>query len=134
MYRDYVATQDLDFLSDMWEVVWEAMHYLERFDADRDGMIENGGFPDQTYDTWDVVGPSAYCGGLWIAALAATAAMAKALQLDGEQQYFDSLRKKAQGVYNAKLWNGRYYNYDQSNRYECHPSIHPSIHRSSSRK
>jgi uncharacterized protein (DUF608 family) len=32
-----------------------------------------------------VVGPSAYCGGLWIAALAATSAMAKALQLDTEQ-------------------------------------------------
>jgi uncharacterized protein (DUF608 family) len=43
------------------------------------------GFPDQTYDTWEVVGPSAYCGGLWIAALAATSAMAKALQLETEQ-------------------------------------------------
>lgn len=23
-----------------------------QFDTDGDGLIENGGFPDQTYDTW----------------------------------------------------------------------------------
>ena len=41
VYRDYVVTGDKLFLSDVWEVVWEAMHYLSRFDLDRDGMIEN---------------------------------------------------------------------------------------------
>ncbi len=30
----------------------------------------------QTYDAWSVRGPSAYCGGLWMAALSATSQMA----------------------------------------------------------
>lgn len=40
-----------------------------KFDTDNDGMIENGGYADQTYDTWTATGTSAYCGGLWIAAI-----------------------------------------------------------------
>lgn len=28
-----------------------------RWDRDRDGLIENGGFPDQTYDAWVMTGP-----------------------------------------------------------------------------
>ena len=39
------------------------------FDTDGDAMIENGGYADQTYDTWTATGTSAYCGGLWLAAL-----------------------------------------------------------------
>ena len=40
------------------------------WDTDKDGMIENSGAPDQTFDSWVMEGPSAYCGGLWLAALA----------------------------------------------------------------
>ena len=40
------------------------------WDQDGDGMIENSGKPDQTFDSWVMSGPSAYCGGLWLAALA----------------------------------------------------------------
>ena len=40
-----------------------------KFDTDNDGMIENGGYADQTYDTWTATGTSAYCGGLWLAAI-----------------------------------------------------------------
>lgn len=28
-----------------------------KFDTDNDGLIENGGFADQTYDAWVVNGP-----------------------------------------------------------------------------
>jgi uncharacterized protein (DUF608 family) len=34
----------------------------QEFDKDGDGLIENSGFPDQTYDIWTVEGPSAYTG------------------------------------------------------------------------
>lgn len=53
----------------MWPIVEKAIDYLLRFDKDGDGMLENEGFPDQTYDTWSAVGISAYCGGLWVATL-----------------------------------------------------------------
>ena len=44
------------------------MKKSEQFDRDNDGMIENSGYADQTYDLWTATGVSAYCGGLWLAA------------------------------------------------------------------
>ena len=43
-------------------------------------MPQNQGFPDQTYDVWTAKGVSAYCGGLWLAALSAAIEMAKVLE------------------------------------------------------
>ena len=40
------------------------MRSTQAFDADGDGMIENSGFPDQTYDIWTATGVHAYCGGV----------------------------------------------------------------------
>ncbi|CAI0436791.1 unnamed protein product [Linum tenue] len=112
VYRDFAATGDMGFGVDVWPAVRTAMEYMEQFDRDDDGLIENDGFPDQTYDTWTVHGVSAYCGGLWLAALQAAAAMA--LQLG--DKYFAELCKskfvKAKVAYESKLWNGSYFNYD----------------------
>ena len=52
---------------------------LKRFDQDGDGIPENGGAPDQTFDDWQLKGVSAYCGGLWLAALEAAIAIADVL-------------------------------------------------------
>ena len=41
------------------------------------------------------MGPSAYCGGLWIAALSATCEMAKVLELDSEAVRWDGAKKAA---------------------------------------
>ena len=38
-------------------------------------LIENSGWPDQTFDSWVMSGASAYCGGLYLAALAGMAEM-----------------------------------------------------------
>ena len=76
VYRDYFLTKSVHFLVDVWEVVVHVMEQTKVHDRDDDGLIENDGFPDQTYDIWTVQGPSAYTGGLWITACEATAAMA----------------------------------------------------------
>ena len=52
------------------------MEHLRQYDTDGDGLIENGGFPDQTYDDWIATGESAYSGGLYLAALRATTEIA----------------------------------------------------------
>lgn len=88
------------------------MAYMDQFDRDRDGLIENDGFPDQTYDTWTVHGVSAYCGGLWLAALQAAAAMADMVEDKDTAQYFQAKFSQARDVYEKKLWNGSYFNYD----------------------
>lgn len=107
-----VATGDRQFAKAVWPAVYAAMAYMDQFDRDRDGLIENDGFPDQTYDTWSVHGVSAYCGGLWIAALQAAAAMADLVDDKDAATYFKGKFNQARDVYERKLWNGEYFNYD----------------------
>lgn len=106
-------TGDISFAKSVWPSVYLAMAYMDQFDKDRDGMIENEGFPDQTYDMWKAQGVSAYSGGLWLAALQAASAMARLVGDKASEEYFSARYQKAKGVY-AKLWNGSYFNYDNS--------------------
>jgi non-lysosomal glucosylceramidase len=114
VYRDYVATGDTAFVAGVWPAVEAAMAYAAQFDRDGDGLIENDGEPDQTYDTWPVSGPSAYTGGLALASLQAAAALA---DLQGKAELAAQYRAtlaRGQAAYQEKLWNGRYFNYDSS--------------------
>jgi non-lysosomal glucosylceramidase len=110
--------EDLRFLADCWPAAVQALRYLKTFDANDDGLPDNGGAPDQTFDDWPLKGVSAYCGALWIAALEAALAMAQRLQLDlgldtsGEQREFGSWLEQSRGNFDALLWNGEYYNID----------------------
>lgn len=122
VYRDFVATNDRAFLSEVWPAVKVAMERVSRFDRDGDGLIENDGFPDQTYDVWSVKGPSAYTGGLWLAALSASAAMAEQMGESNLAQSYRARLEKGRAAYETKLWNGQYYNYDGS-RSRQHNSI-----------
>jgi non-lysosomal glucosylceramidase len=126
----------------MNEQVIEVMASVAKFDKDGDGLIENSGFPDQTYDIWSVNGPSAYTGGLWVASLAASLKLAEiaeeaamiskdaskseevgmsAAASDGlialaaaVKATYAPMFEKAKVAYEEKLWNGQYFNYDSS--------------------
>ncbi|WOK96528.1 non-lysosomal glucosylceramidase [Canna indica] len=111
VYRDVVATGDKSFANSVWPSVYIAMAYMDQFDKDKDGMIENEGFPDQTYDMWSVSGVSAYTGGLWVAALQAASSMAQFVGDKASEDYFWNRYQKAKVVYD-QLWNGSYFNYD----------------------
>jgi non-lysosomal glucosylceramidase len=122
VYRTYRFTgaTDLDFLQTCWPAVVETLQYLKLFDQDGDGIPENSGAPDQTFDDWQLKGISAYCGGLWLAALEAAMAMGKILaeakRAPGNTpilltQYRRWLENGLR-VYHSKLWNGRYYRLD----------------------
>jgi non-lysosomal glucosylceramidase len=118
VYRDYVLTgkKDTAFVREMWPAMQAAMTYLSQFDHGG-GIPENGGYPDQTYDSWVVRGVSAYCGGLWLAALRASEETGRAL---GEQRAADeyhNLFQRAQKTYIDKLWNGEYFRYDMESEY-----------------
>jgi non-lysosomal glucosylceramidase len=105
---------------------------LKKQDTDGDGLVDNGGFADQTYDAWTVVGArycfdtcdfrlsmvvasSAYCGGLHIAALRACLEMARLMNDEASVNEYDAWLQLAKKSYGEKLWNGKYYNYDSSN-------------------
>lgn len=110
------------FLLDMFPSVRLVMQTMETFDSDGDGMIENSGYPDQTYDIWVAKGVHAYCGGLYIAACSASAAISKLCGDEEASDRFTALAQRAQRVYVALLWNGRYLDYDSSQS-EHHDSI-----------
>jgi non-lysosomal glucosylceramidase len=114
IYRDVVATGNVAFARATWPAVYLAMAYMDQFDRDRDGMIENEGCPDQTYDLWSVSGVSAYTGGIWVVALQAAAAMARIVGDGDAECYFRARHQRAKRVYNDELWNGTYFNYDNS--------------------
>ena len=110
--------EDLRFLADCWPAAVQALRYLKTFDANNDGLPDNGGAPDQTFDDWPLKGVSAYCGALWIAALEAALAIAQRLQLAmgldtaNEQREFSDWLEQSRANFDRLLWNGEYYNID----------------------
>ena len=119
IWRDYVMTgsKDVEFLRYAWKAVQQAMERLGKYDTNGNGLIENGGFPDQTYDDWIARGESAYSGGLYVAALRATAEIGRVLRDQNAQDKYDALFNKAKAAYVKDLWNGSYFDYDQGSSY-----------------
>ncbi|KAG5894692.1 hypothetical protein JTB14_034740 [Gonioctena quinquepunctata] len=116
-YRDAFATSgdpDNKYIEDMYDTCYNIMQKSIKNDVDEDGLIENGGKPDQTYDSWVMTGVSAYCGGLWLGALYAMISMADQLGKLDDRTKFEDLFKKAKPAFENKLWNGEYYNFDCS--------------------
>jgi non-lysosomal glucosylceramidase len=120
IYRDYVLTggKDKEFLRYTWPAIQEALVYLGKFDRDGDGIPDNDGYPDQTYDTWLVRGDSAYSGSLWLASLRAAEEIAKELGDTKAAAHYNELFAKGQKSYIAKLWNGKYFRYDTESEYK----------------
>ncbi|HEY9645112.1 MAG TPA: GH116 family glycosyl hydrolase, partial [Chroococcidiopsis sp.] len=132
VYRDFVLTgsTDVAFLAECWPAVVAALDYLKGFDLDGDGIPENSGAPDQTFDDWRLQGISAYCGGLWIAALEAAIAIGNVLSKEpllssdprrdnvwtetdqGAIARYQQWLAQSRPIYQTTLWNGHYYRLD----------------------
>ncbi|CAL4124443.1 unnamed protein product, partial [Meganyctiphanes norvegica] len=65
VYRDHSFFQDKNYIIHMWPICRAVMDRSFAYDKDGDGLIENDGQADQTYDSWIMHGPSAYCSSLW---------------------------------------------------------------------
>lgn len=57
---------------------------------------------------------SAYCGGLWLAALYAMTVITQTLDKLEDNQVYADLLKRGKQAFEDKLWNGKYYNFDCS--------------------
>ncbi len=119
VYRDFVFTgrKDTEFLRNTWPAVQESLEYLRKYDHDGDGLPENEGYPDQTYDEWVVRGESAYSGSLFLGAVRAAEEIAKQLGDSAAEAKYHDLFAKAQVSYVNKLWNKEYFRYDTSSEY-----------------
>lgn len=109
MYRDHTFFKDRNYLAHMWPVCRAVMDRSFTYDRDGDGLIENDGQADQTYDSWIMHGPSAYCASLWVAALASMVEMAVELKDTSEEKKFSEALAKAKIALHEKLWNGKMY-------------------------
>lgn len=131
VYRDYLFTEgeDTEFLWECWDSIVLTLAYLKEFDRDNDGIPENSGAPDQTFDDWRLQGISAYCGGLWIAALEAAVKIGEILIAnpptnpdlqpadfpEGIEETIDTYKtwlQQSRALYHDTLWNGEYYRLD----------------------
>ncbi|MBV9388957.1 MAG: bile acid beta-glucosidase [Chroococcidiopsidaceae cyanobacterium CP_BM_ER_R8_30] len=134
VYRDFVLTGKIDWelLWDCWPAICYTLTYLKTFDLDEDGIPENSGAPDQTFDDWRLQGVSAYCGGLWLAALEVAIAIGQTLSsfpaehplggilnsvlntppIQETIAVYQSWLEQARPIYQEKLWNGQYYRLD----------------------
>ncbi|GJQ71601.1 hypothetical protein Trydic_g11303 [Trypoxylus dichotomus] len=118
VFRDYCLLEGIkgidreQYLADMFKACDTVMEFTKKFDEDGDGLIENSGMPDQTYDTWIMTGSSSYCGGLWIVALFGMTKMSENLNKREKEQEYSLLLHKGLKSFNDKLWNGRFYKFD----------------------
>lgn len=120
VWRDYVLTgkKDAQFLKYTWPAVQQALDHLQQYDRDGDGIPENDGYPDQTYDEWVVRGESAYCGGLWLASLRAAEEIGRTLGQQPAVAKYHAAFTKSQASYIKKLWSGDYFLYDTGSEYK----------------
>ncbi|HEX7895597.1 MAG TPA: glycoside hydrolase family 116 protein, partial [Terriglobales bacterium] len=119
IYKDYVFTgkKDREFLRYTWPAIQEALEHLRKYDRVGDGLPQDDNYPDQTYDTWIVHGESAYCGGLWLAALRAAEEIGHALGDNAAAEKYHEWFLKGQKTYIEKLWSGEYFRYDTQSEY-----------------
>ncbi len=114
LWRDGVVLRDRELLRSAWPAVVEAIDHIAAFDRDGDGLPEHDGEPDQTYDTWPMRGPSAYGGGLWLAALRAAIEIGAEAGDDATVARLRDVLERGSAAYESKLWNGRHYRFDTS--------------------
>jgi non-lysosomal glucosylceramidase len=119
IYKDYVFTgkKDVAFLRYTWPSIQEALEHLRQYDRTGDGLPQDDDYPDQTYDVWIVHGESAYCGGLWLAALRAAEEIAHTLADNAAATKYHEWFEKGQKTYISKLWSGEYFRYDTLSEY-----------------
>ena len=115
IYRAYYYSgkKDHDFLAESWTGITQAISYLSALDVDGDGLPENENFPDQTFDNWLMQGASAYCGILRLASLQAGVQIAEILGEKEQAKEWRLLLKRAKDALNRKLWNDRYFRFDE---------------------
>uniref|UniRef100_A0A1I7UT09 Non-lysosomal glucosylceramidase n=2 Tax=Caenorhabditis tropicalis TaxID=1561998 RepID=A0A1I7UT09_9PELO len=118
-WRDYVVLSEehQEFLHHTWPAIRMIMlEALENWDQNGDGMIENFGKADQTYDAWQMEGVSAYCGSLWLASLRVSIEMAVLVKDEETEKLFRSTLEKAKKVFIDVLWTGTYFRFCERSR------------------
>jgi uncharacterized protein (DUF608 family) len=118
--RDYLWTDDKEYLNRVFPSVIRAMANTAKLDTDGDGLPDHD-TRRNTYDAWNFFGAPAYISSLWLGALAAGARMAKDLGCHDLAESWLAILEKGKQSFDKVLWNGEYYSLwvDGEHRDEC---------------
>lgn len=106
-YREYQADGALDWLKSVWKHVTLAVKYVwETYDPAHSGVIE--GEQPNTYDV-SCFGVNSFVGTLYLAALRATARMARVVGEPELAEQCDEDFCRGRAELELRLWNGDYY-------------------------
>jgi non-lysosomal glucosylceramidase len=111
VWRDVTRNDDAALAAEARPVVEAVLRRVAAHDTDGDGLLDHGGVPDQTYDTWPMHGPSAYVGILWLGALRAAEELALGT---GDTEAAAAWRREYERGRAAleRLWRGSYFAFD----------------------
>lgn len=107
-YRDFLWSGDQRFLTWIYPSVKRAMHWEFTTDRNGDGLPDNEG-QDSTYDLWPFYGASAYIASIFLAALQASARMARLMRDQAFLRLCQRWFRRGRRSVEAKLWTGSYY-------------------------
>jgi uncharacterized protein (DUF608 family) len=108
LYRDWKLSGDTDWLRAMWPAAKRALEWSWAgggWDPNADGVME--GEQHTTYDV-EFYGPNPMVEGLYLGALRAAAAMARAVDDEASATY-QALEAAGSEAADVLLWNGEYY-------------------------
>lgn len=100
-----------EWLRVMADAAFLAIDHLCAHDRDGDGLIENDG-ADSTFDNIPMRGPSAYCGGLWLGALAAGEEIAAIVGSGERQERYGDMLRRGRAAFVERLWTGTHFRLD----------------------
>ncbi len=117
VYRDWALTGKTDgaFLAYCWPSVKKALAVAKSQDTDGDGLPNSTG-ADQTYDNMEMEGNTAYCGGLFLAALLAGGELARVCGEETLSRTYQAWFELGRESFERKLWTGSYYRMDTGSR------------------
>ncbi len=112
--RDYLFTDDKDYLLLLWDNVKKAMDSTQLLDTDNDGLPDYG-TKRNTYDAWNFSGTPVYISVLWLAALKAAVFIADRVGDKFCSDKWSNILIDGKKALEEKLWNGDYYNLWRNN-------------------
>lgn len=117
--RDYLYTNDQDFLDEIWPSVVKGIDYiLKERDKNNDEIPEMEGIMC-SYDNFPMFGHASYIVSQWACALKLASIVAKKKGDNKRYRKYKNIADKSINVMENKLWNGKYfrlYNDEENNK------------------
>ena len=107
LYRDWQICGDLQWLKKMYRPARRSIDYCIRtWDPARNGVLS-----EPHHNTYDIEfwGPDGMCSSIYLGALMAIAALARAVGRDADAPQYEALARKGAQYLDKKLFNGQYY-------------------------